>query len=90
MDMLGLTQVASKTACSAWRVPLLQGLYLSQVGDVVQLGQLIGYEARIGNATGCHSHLVMRRGETTMNASNYYYNVTFYDKLPDQRRSRKQ
>jgi murein DD-endopeptidase MepM/ murein hydrolase activator NlpD len=47
---------------------LLHGLYLPQVGDVVQPDQLIGYEAEVGNATGCHNHLILRRGGATINA----------------------
>lgn len=37
-------------------VTLLHGNYLPRVGQPVVVGDLIGYEAAIGNATGCHTH----------------------------------
>lgn len=43
-------------------VILLHGRYIAQVGQTVQRGQtLIGYEASIGNSTGCHTDYSIRR-----------------------------
>lgn len=43
-------------------VILLHGRYIAQVGQPVQRGQtLIGYEASIGNSTGCHTDYSIRR-----------------------------
>jgi murein DD-endopeptidase MepM/ murein hydrolase activator NlpD len=47
---------------------LLHGLYLPQIGDAIQPGQLIGYEASVGNSTGCHTHLILRHNGETLNA----------------------
>lgn len=43
-------------------VILLHGRYIASVGQPVQRGQtLIGYEASIGNSTGCHTDYSIRR-----------------------------
>jgi murein DD-endopeptidase MepM/ murein hydrolase activator NlpD len=44
-------------------VSLLHGRYVTAVGQRVQAGEtLIGFEAAVGNATGCHTHLVVGAG----------------------------
>lgn len=45
----------------AGTVHLLHGVYLARAGTAVNEGDLIGYEAAVGNATGCHTHLVIGR-----------------------------
>lgn len=43
-------------------VILLHGRYIASVGQPVQRGQtLIGYEASVGNSTGCHTDYSIRR-----------------------------
>lgn len=45
-------------------VMMMHGEYLVQAGQAVRAGELIGYEASIGNSTQCHTHLAIRmRGE---------------------------
>lgn len=51
----------------ALELTLLHGLYMHQVGNTVQAGELIGYEDRIGNATGCHSHVILRMNGRVVN-----------------------
>lgn len=46
------------------QVMLMHGEYLVHQGQAVRAGELIGFEASIGNSTECHTHLAIRvRGE---------------------------
>lgn len=46
------------------QVMLMHGEYLVHQGQAVRAGELIGYEASIGNSSECHTHLAIRvRGE---------------------------
>lgn len=46
------------------QVMMMHGEYLVRRGQSVQIGELIGYEASIGNSSECHTHLAIRvRGE---------------------------
>lgn len=51
---------------------LLHGDYLLAVNDVVAPGQVIGYEAAHGNASGCHSHVILRVKRQTVNYLDYF------------------
>jgi len=46
------------------QVMLMHGEYRVEQGQMVRAGELIGYEASIGNSSECHTHLAIRmRGE---------------------------
>lgn len=46
------------------QVMLMHGDYRVEQGQTVRAGELIGYEASIGNSSDCHTHLAIRmRGE---------------------------
>lgn len=58
--MLVLTNGLSK-------LTLLHGDYVVKVGQQVDYGDLLGYEASKGWSTGCHSHVVFQHGGITLN-----------------------
>lgn len=54
-----------------YELTLLHGRYLPAVGDKLQKGEPIGFEASIGNSTGCHSHVIFKRDGVILNYLDY-------------------
>lgn len=54
------------------QLTLLHGVYYPAVGTALRQGDLIGTEAAVGWATGCHSHVILRVNGRTVNYQDYF------------------
>jgi hypothetical protein len=67
----GTSYIVLTTEDGVWKIMYQHGIYTVSPGDIVAPGVKIGTEASVGNSTGPHTHLSLKKNGVTVNVRDY-------------------